>query len=187
MPSYSTDRRGALKIISAIGATCANPYAGEELYGQTTSEHHHDNAPPAPAPANPVFFNEADFRVISRIADLIIPATDTPGAVGAGVPIYIDSVIAKNKGQQTLAKEGLQWLAGKSFMDLNESDQLAILLPLCEASDAGDLKQKSVQFFHMMKNLTADGYYTSQIGLLKELGYSGNTAMAEFPTCTHEH
>ena len=35
MASYSTDRRGALKIISAIGATCAYPFASDELYGQT--------------------------------------------------------------------------------------------------------------------------------------------------------
>ena len=53
--------------------------------------------------------------------------------------------------------------------------------------DAGESKDPSVQFFHLIKNLTADGYYTSQIGLIKELGYSGNTAMAEFPTCLHEH
>jgi gluconate 2-dehydrogenase gamma chain len=186
MPSYFTDRRGALKIISAIGATCGYPYAGDELFGQTT-EHHHDPAPPAPAPLEPSFFNPAQFRMITRIADLIIPANDTPGAVGAGVPIYIDMVIAKNKAQQKLVAEGLEWLAKKNFPELSEADQLAILHPLCEAADAGDLKQHPVQFFHLMKNLTADGYYTSQIGLIKELGYSGNTAMAEFPTCLHEH
>ena len=186
MASYSTDRRGALKIISAIGATCSYPYASDELYGQT-AEHHHDAAPPAPAPAKPEVFNAADFRVISRIADLIIPATDTPGAVGAGVPMYIDAVIAKNKAQQKLAVEGLEWLAQKDFIRLPEDAQLAILHPLCEAADAGDLKERPVQFFHLMKNLTADGYYTSQIGLIKELGYSGNTALAEFPTCVHEH
>ena len=186
MASYSTDRRGALKIISAIGATCGYPYASDELFGQTVA-HHHEDAPPAPMPAKAVFFKEADFRVVSRIADLIIPATDTPGAVGAGVPMYIDMVIAKNKAQQKLAAEGLEWLAAKNFAALPEAEQLAILQPLCEAADADDLKTRPVQFFQMMKNLTADGYYTSQIGLIKELGYSGNTAMAEFPTCLHEH
>jgi gluconate 2-dehydrogenase gamma chain len=186
MPSYSTDRRGALKIISAIGATCGYPYAGDELFGQTT-EHHHDAAPPAPAPAEPSFFTPAQFRVITRIADLIIPATDTPGAVGAGVPIYIDTVIGKNKGQQKLVVEGLAWLAQQNFIDLLEEGQLAILHPLCEAADAGESKEHAVQFFHLVKSLTADGYYTSQIGLMKELGYSGNTAMAEFPSCMHEH
>ncbi len=186
MASYSTDRRGALKIISAIGATCGYPYASDELYGQT-AEHHHESAPPAPSPAKPSFFSPAQFRVISRIADLIIPATDTPGAVGAGVPIYIDTVVAKNQAQQKLVTEGLAWLAQKNFVDLSEEGQLAILRPLCDASDAGDLKERPVQFFNLLKNLTADGYYTSQIGLMKELGYSGNTAMAEFPTCLHEH
>jgi len=191
MASYSNSdspgRRNALKIISAIGATCAFPYASDELYGQTAAEHRHENAPPAPAATKPSFFTEADFKVVSRIADLIIPATDTPGAIGAGVPIYIDTVIAKNKAQQTLVTEGLQWLAEKKFIELTDVEQLAILEPLCEKSDAGDLKQRPVQFFHLMKNLTADGYYTSQTGLMKELSYSGNTAMAEFPTCVHEH
>jgi hypothetical protein len=187
MASYSTDRRGALKIISAIGATCAYPYASDELYGQTTAEHHHESAPPAPQPSEPSFFSPAQFRVITRIADLIIPATGTPGAVGAGVPIYIDTVIGKNKAQQELVTEGLEWLAKKNFIDLPEEGQLAILHPLCEAADAGESKEPAVQFFHLMKSLTADGYYTSQIGLIEELGYSGNTAMAEFPTCIHEH
>jgi len=40
-----------------------------------------------------------------------------------------------------------------------------------------------VRFFRMIKNLTADGYYTSRAGLLEELGYSGNTALARFPAC----
>ena len=179
-------RRNALKIISAIGATCAYPYASDELYGQTV-EHQHAVAPPAAAPSKPSFFSEADFRIVSRIADLIIPATDTPGAVGAGVPIYMDGVIGKNKAQQTLAMEGLAWLSRQKFADLGEAEQLAILQPLCAASDAGQLKERHVQFFHLMKNLTADGYYTSQVGLMKELQYAGNTPMAEFPSCVHEH
>jgi gluconate 2-dehydrogenase gamma chain len=186
MPSYSTDRRDALKIISAIGATCAYPFASDELYAQT-AEHHHEPAPAAPEPSEPSFFNPAQFRMITGIADLIIPATDTPGAVGAGVPIYIDTVIGKNKAQQKVVIAGLEWLAQKNFSDLPAEGQLAILHPLCEAADAGESKDHAVEFFRLMKNLTADGYYTSQIGLIKELGYSGNTAMAEFPTCLHEH
>ena len=39
-----------------------------------------------------------------------------------------------------------------------------------------------------MKSMTADGYYTSQIGLVQELGYKGNTVLPSFPACTHpEH
>ena len=39
------------------------------------------------------------------------------------------------------------------------------------------------RFFRLVKNLTADGYYTSRAGLLEELGYAGNTALARFPSC----
>jgi len=45
-----------------------------------------------------------------------------------------------------------------------------------------------VRFFRLVKNLTADGYYTSRAGLLEELGYAGNTALASFPACdVREH
>ncbi len=40
-----------------------------------------------------------------------------------------------------------------------------------------------VRFFRLVKNLTADGYYTSRVGLVQELGYTGNTVMARFPGC----
>jgi hypothetical protein len=40
----------------------------------------------------------------------------------------------------------------------------------------------------MIKSMTADAYYTSQIGLVQELGYKGNTVLASFPGCDHpEH
>jgi hypothetical protein len=50
-------------------------------------------------------------------------------------------------------------------------------------SPAGD-QDLPVRLFRLIKNLTADGYYTSRAGLLEELGYSGNTALARFPSCT---
>jgi hypothetical protein len=40
-----------------------------------------------------------------------------------------------------------------------------------------------VLLFRLIKNLTADGYYTSRAGLLEELGYTGNTMLARFPEC----
>jgi hypothetical protein len=43
-------------------------------------------------------------------------------------------------------------------------------------------------FFQTMKDLTIDGYYSSEQGLVQELGFKGNTFRASFPGCTHlEH
>lgn len=188
MGKYSTDRRSLLKIIGTVGATCTYPFASEDLFGQTADQHHHT---PPEQQAQPRFFNDADFQTISRIAELIIPETDTPGAIRAGVPSYIDLIIARNTNQQLLTADGLRWIdaeanrmAQKRFIELSEAEQLSILEPLCEACDSGKTNPgRSVQFFALIKNLTADGYYTSKIGLMDELQYKGNKVSSSYPSC----
>jgi hypothetical protein len=173
------DRRDALKIIGAIGTTCAFPFASDELYGQ----HVHEGAgKPATLPA-PKYFSPDEYAVISRIADLIIPATDTPGAVGAGVPAYIDMLVAGSEQHQKVFRAGLAWLTGHRFNSLSEDEQIALLTPLSDAVDSGRVQSDTEKFWRAIKSMTADGYYTSKIGLVDELGYKGNTALAAFPAC----
>ncbi|MDQ2901817.1 MAG: gluconate 2-dehydrogenase subunit 3 family protein [Acidobacteriota bacterium] len=225
-------RRDTLKIIGAIGTTCAFPFSADELYGQ----HVHSAAMAAPPPAGPFqpkFFTAPEVATVSRISELIIPTTDTPGAIDAGVPQYIDLVVSANPEHQKRCREGIAWIDrhanqkfGKPFVQISEAQQIDLLTPLSEASDrapetsapappARKSAAKNVQagveanqdtlqtkqpdpdpdqmrsvgasFFRLMKNLTADGYYTSQPGLVQELGYKGNVALAAFPACTHEH
>jgi hypothetical protein len=233
-------RRQALKMLGAIGATCAFPFAGDELYGQ----HVHTTLAqtPAPEPYAPAFFTSPEYATLSRLTDVIIPPTGTPGAAAAGVPEYIDRVVALNAEHQPLIRAGLAWLERQSkarfsreFLVLSEAEHVAILQPL---SDEIDRQQREAQrarfrpesslnaramplakgsrgkevyyvaltdkdppasaarvaletdsgmpvrFFRLIKNLTADGYYTSRAGLLEELGYTGNTALARFPVCS---
>lgn len=170
-------RREALKIIGAVGVTCAFPFSANELYGQ-----HVHTAAQSDALPPPRFFTPAQLLVVSRLADLIIPPTDTPGAVTAGVPAYIDLVVSQEPQLQPLFREGLPRLDTLSesrfgsgrFLDLNEPQQVEILTSLSEAKDDAAL-------FSAIKNLTADGYYTSRIGLLDELGYNGDGYLAAFP------
>ena len=176
------DRRETLKILGAISSTCAFPFLGDELYAQHA---HGKNAVQAVATA-PKFFSPVQFSLVSRIADLIIPPTDTPGAVAAGVPAYIDLVVGRNKPLQESLMGGLRWIDDEStrqfghpFLKLTEEQQIALLEPLDERRGTG----VGERFFRAIKNLTADGYYTSKIGLMDELGYNGNTVLAEFPSC----
>ena len=221
-------RRQALKLLGAIGATCAFPFSGDELYGQ----HVHPTLAQTPggAPYAPAFFTPAEYAAVSRLADTIIPATGTPGASAAGVPEYIDRVVALNKEHQPLIRGGLAWLEqearrrfSRDFVSLGEAEHAAILQPLSDEIDRQrtdaqrrrfrvEAQGKSVyyvaitdrdpparpaiapaaldadpgmpiRFFRLVKNLTADGYYTSRVGLLEELGYAGNSALARFPSC----
>lgn len=228
----SETRRETLKILGAIGATCAFPFPADELYGQHVPV---KGARPAAARAGaftPAFFGAVEYGLVSRLTDLIIPPTDTPGAIGAGVPEYVDRVVSLNPEHQGLMRAGLAWLDGRSrelfagrFLDASGAQQIQILQPL---SDEADRRQRAgltaryrvggqggtyyvprtdatetgqrpepdaaaaaplppadvpVRFFRLLKNLTADGYYTSRVGLVDELGYQGNTALAAFPSC----
>lgn len=228
-------RRTALKMLGAVSATCAFPFAGDELYGQ---HHSPAPAPPAsaqpPAPYSPKFFTVAEYLALARLVDVIIPPTDTPGGMGAGAHAYIDRVVAANAEHQPLARTGLAWLergartaGATSFATIDEAAAIALLQPASDAVDrendetrrarfraddtgrfvyfvpttdrsvpqrepatsqrptelAVDDPAMPARFFRLMKNLTADGYYTSRIGLLDELRYAGNSAMLEFPSC----
>lgn len=175
-------RRETLKIIGAIGSTCAFPFAAVELYGQ----HEAGNE-------GPVFFSGEEMSALAVLADLIIPATDTPGAAAAGVPLYIDRVVRANAEYRKPFREGLAWLDaesgrrhGKKFVELGEAEQIAMLEPVSAAAEAKKLDELGARFFEMAKNMTADGYYTSRAGLVEELGYKGNMAMDSFPSCA-EH
>jgi hypothetical protein len=217
-------RRTALKILGTVGATCAFPFDADELYGQ----HVHPVIVQAPgaAPYAPAFFTPSEYAALSRLTDVIIPATETPGAAGAGVPEYVDRVVSLNKEHQPVIREGLAWLEQEAkarfsagFVTLTESQHAAILQPLSDEADrqqrellnrrfrteaagkrvyyvpltekappprpqpAGPMDAR-VRFFRLVKNLTADGDYTSRVGLLDELGYTGNTFLASFPGCS---
>jgi hypothetical protein len=162
------DRREALKIMGAIGSTCAFPFASNELYGQ----HVHPPAGAAAGYGPPRFFTPEEFATVSRVADLIIPPTDTPGAVQAGVPAYIDYVVDSNEEWRKLYREGIAWLH-------QQPDEVAALTRYVD--QPGD--ELPARFFRAIKSMTADGFYTSREGLVVDLGYKGNTALASFPSC----
>jgi hypothetical protein len=197
MSEHDQGRREALKIIGAISGSCAYPFGGNELYGQQPvsppKQVHQHAGPPerpvaVPGRTKPGYFSDAEFQAINRLADLVIPETDTPGALAAGVPLYIDSVVGGNAELQGIIRPGLRSLDqrsrdehGKDFLELTEEQQVAVLTPWADAADKQVRGNEGARFFRAVKNLTADGYYTSQIGLVQELGYKGNTAMERFP------
>lgn len=147
-------------------------------------------ATPVAQSYDPAFFKPADYAVVSRMADLILPKTDTPGALDAHVPFRIDHEAAVSPELQDRFKTGLELVqaeakkaGGADFISLSQAQQTAILTSMSEAGETPE-----GEFFRTMKELTVDWYYRSEEGLVKELGFHGNTFRAEFPGCTHpEH
>ena len=72
-------RRQALKMLGAISATCAFPFAGDELYGQHVHVVTLARAPDL-QPYTPAFFTPAEYATLSRLTDVIIGGTALPSA-----------------------------------------------------------------------------------------------------------
>ena len=53
------------------------------------------------------------------------------------------------------------------------------------ARNEGDPTTELERFFAVLKRSTLDGYYTSKVGIHEDLNYQGNSALADFPGCTH--
>ncbi len=116
---------------------------------------------------------------VATIAELIIPKTDTPGAREAGVPAFIDVMLAEwgDDDQRKVFTAGLanvdersRALFGKDFIASSAEQQVQILTDLdAELARLRDTKSDtSKNFFQGMKWLTLTGYYTSEVGATTE-------------------
>jgi hypothetical protein len=145
----------------------------------------------------PVFFDEHQNETVIALTELIIPATDTPGAKDAQVNRLIDLMLNESeKDQKASFIQGLAWIDarslrdhGKPFTDLTSEQQTALLGPLADPKNARAEDRPGVRFFEHLKDATIFGYYTSKIGLEQELHYGGDDYHTEYPgACTHpEH
>lgn len=126
-------------------------------------------------------FAPEDYDLLGNLVDHIIPPSDTPGAKQAGVHTIIDEMLADRPQEQGILKSGLWRLRAVGFERMPQSEQVALLSGYEQANGAAKT------FFETLKSLTIDAYYSTEIGLVEELGYKGNTYLADFPGCTHDH
>lgn len=121
------------------------------------------------APWKPTFFEAREAALVAEIAEHIIPETETPGARAAKVHQYIDLVLSEEApARQAAFRRGLERFAGA-----DERRQLELL-------------REGGAFFERLKELTIEGYYSSEVGMTRELDYAGRTFLSEFDGCTHE-
>jgi hypothetical protein len=75
---------------------------------------------------------------------------------------------------------------GKPFANASVEQQIELLKEISKNERSPQTVEE--RFFRTIKYATIDGYYTSEIGIKKELQYKGNAFLKEFTGCTHpEH
>jgi gluconate 2-dehydrogenase gamma chain len=140
----------------------------------------------------PKFFSAHAYQTLQALCQSIIPSDeDAKGALEAGAPEFIDLITSENKDYQVALGGGIMWLDntcvdhyGKAYLDCTPAQQKEILDRIAYRKNAKQDPSlgQGIEFFGFLRKMTADGYFTSEIGI-EYLGYIGNTFMKEFPGC----
>ena len=149
--------------------------------------------------------------MVEHLAEMIIPTDETPGAKEAGVGEFIDFMVANrvpvsarrdvrstadamaigNEAQYRFLT-GLTWMDAhcegqfeRAFMQCTPEQQKVLLEELAFKAKYKPATESGREFFHMMRDYTVVGYYTTKIGL-ESLGYPGlRQVWTSLPGCPH--
>jgi hypothetical protein len=187
----SVSRRDVLKSL-AIGAAATSVL---RVIPAQAAEHAHRMIAAEKAATKayaPKFFNAHDYKTLQMLCETIIPAdADSGGAIEGGAPEFIDLLTSENTEYQRILSGGLLWLDSTcsdrynaAFLDCKPAQQKEILDQIAYVNNAitDPSLSQAVEFFSFLRNMTADGFFTSEIGI-KYLGYIGSTFLKEFPGC----
>ena len=141
---------------------------------------------------SPKFFDAQQYKMLQSLCETIIPAdADSGGALEAGAPEFIDLLTSENDEYKTRLVGGLKWLNStcqsrfsKDYPDCSPQQQKEILDVIAYRKNAeqDESLREPVEFFAFLRKFTADGFFTSTIGI-KYVGYKGNTYLTQFPGC----
>jgi hypothetical protein len=120
-------------------------------------------------------------RTLSAACEVIVPQTDTPGAIAAGVPQKIDGWIAgwldppagdRLKAGIDQLNERAHTRGAANFTALTQDQKVALLSEIEGEQRAADRQRPPVpHYWNTLKGLTTTAYFTSQAGATKAARY----------------
>ncbi len=132
-------------------------------------------------PYAPRFLTADEYATVVALGDMIIPRDERSGsASAAGAPQFIDHIVGQQPERQTAMRGGLVWLDtecrrrfDKTFVACSDGERRQVLDDIAYPARARRELSHGVQFFTMMRDLVATGFWSSRIGV-DDLGYAGN-------------
>jgi hypothetical protein len=136
----------------------------------------------------PAFFTKEEFAAVDELMETIIPTDDhSPGAKAAGCAAYVDRQLAESvdrdlKHKWRTALKALEAKCHSKFdkgiADATPDDRAALLHEISKNEENPSTPEE--KFFNTLKHATAFAYYSSSIGIHKEIEYKGNVYLKEF-------
>lgn len=185
-------RRDVLKSIAVAGAGSALSIIPVEAAEQAHRAVAAEKGKSTKAGYKPKFFSPHQYQTLTALCGMILPADeDSGGAVEAGAPEFIDLLTSENTEYQLRLGGGLMWLDseclkryGKTFVDCAADQRKEMLdaIAFRKNAEVDPSLSQGVEWFAFLRNFTADGFFTSEIGI-KYLGYIGNTFVVTWKGC----
>ena len=161
------DRRDALAgIVAMFGASLFAPIARAAAVQVT---------PISSGPPSAAVFTAGQRALMTALSERVMPTTDTPGAIAAGVPEFIEKLLADwaKPEERTPILAGLDAIEARSRADstvaaasATPEQQDALLTLAMEGQLPG-----GGEFFEKFRQLVITGYFTSEIGITQERKY----------------
>jgi hypothetical protein len=142
---------------------------------------------------DPQYLTPREVATVVILGDMVIPADERSGSASdAGVPAFIDFVLAEEMTDRTRIRGGLAWLDREStgryqvrFVDGNEAQREAILNDIAWPDKAKPEHSQGVAFFNAFRDLVASGFWSSRMGV-QDIGYMGNHPVQKWDGCPAE-
>jgi len=144
----------------------------------------------------PLFFNVEESHTISTLLDMILPRTETLGALDVKADIFIDKVFAETydktrqeniRAEITAFNANCKKKLGTIFIGLSEADRNKVLQEAEATSEKFNPgvwgtsvgKQKTIGFYRSIKSMAIWAYFTSEEIGEKVLNYDPNPGSYE--------
>jgi hypothetical protein len=159
-------RRDVIKslVISVGGSSLLSACGGRVTLG---------GASPA---AVPRFHSEREMALLSRVSDLLIPRTETPGALDVHVPALLDQLMTEWANSETQAAHHaalaaldaeLEARSGGDFLAVSDTAAQRALA----AVDADAFGGEPLEGYRNLKGLVTQAYFATEGGALDEQGW----------------
>ncbi|MFL5615449.1 MAG: gluconate 2-dehydrogenase subunit 3 family protein [Gemmatimonadaceae bacterium] len=143
--------------------------------------------------AAPAFFDAHEWATVRLLVDYVIPRDERSGsATDAKVPEFMDFLLADKESTEAsriAIRGGLAWLDnecqhrfGKSFVAATDAQRRSVLDDIAWPKRAKPELSHGVIFFSRFRDLTASGFFSSQMGW-QDVQYKGNVALPAWNGC----
>jgi len=184
------NRRQAITALAAMSATLGIPASVLEAAQREAIRYQLSDAPLG---FEPRFFTATELAAATLLMDMVIPKDARSGSASdAKVPEYMDFICAEFASTGEWMRKGLAWMEGESkkrwngaFTAGTDAQRGGLLDAIAWPAKALPEAQDGVTFFNRFRDLTASGFWSSQVGV-QDLGYQGNTFVREWTGCPPE-